>query len=132
MQDLLKAAIRDPFEDLDKIDPADPPPIWKWYGHLVENFPLLTFQNWKYRALNDEQRPSTYPLRLIVDSILRDEATLVGSPFLSHLNARRMELAKAPTHGVFTSCHPTERESWPRFDAAADVPEMPDGEGWGS
>ena len=38
-------------------------------------------------------------------------------------------MAKAPTYGVFTSCHPTERESWPGFKAAADVPEMPDGEG---
>ena len=126
MEDILKAAIRDPFVDLDAVDLDDPPPIWKWYKHLVENFPLLTWQRWKYVELTDQQRPSTYPLSQIVASILRDEAPLAGFPFLSHLNARRMELAKAAAHGVFTSCHPAERESWPGFRAAADVPEMPD------
>ena len=130
MQDLLRGAIRDPFVDLNRIDLDDPPPIWKWYKHLVDDFPLLTCQRWKYVSLNEKQRPSTYPLSLIVASILRDEAPLAGSPFLSHLNARRMELAKAPSHSVFTSCHPSEGESWPGFRAAADVPEMPDGEGW--
>ena len=45
-----------------------------WMDALLREYPLWSFQPWSYARHQPSSRPGTYPLQLLVDSILRDDA----------------------------------------------------------
>ena len=64
---LFEHVLRDPFglESRDHVD--------QWHHHLMQKFPLWSFQAWAYKALLRRKIPSNYPLQVMINSIVRDE-----------------------------------------------------------
>ena len=66
-QTLLTDALRDPLAE---------EPARRWFEHLVAVVPLWAFQAKAYVHVHDSELPTTYPLRLMAESIQEDEKPL--------------------------------------------------------
>lgn len=79
----------------------NPPPIWKWFQHLVDHLPLLTCQTGHYERLQSH-RPTTFPLSLIVASLMADEGdapdSLKFDRLTLSLDGRRYDLTRGRAH----------------------------------
>ena len=78
---LLAATLRDPLADKEATHVRD------WLRFLAEHFPLWAFQAPAYASLHKSELPTSYPLRLIVESILEDEEDVLFPEPLARLPA---------------------------------------------
>lgn len=55
-------------------EPDGPPYcVWEWFQFLIEKFPLWAFQPSSFADLHGTHLPQTYPLRLMIRSVLNDD-----------------------------------------------------------
>jgi hypothetical protein len=66
---LFAAVLRDPLP----FDTKRWSNLQRWFRLLVAEFPLWSFQAWEYTRLQGKDLPSSFPLQLIIDSILKDD-----------------------------------------------------------
>ena len=66
---LFAAVLRDPLP----LDTKTWLNLSRWFRLLVAEFPLWSFQAWEYARLQGSGLPSSFPLQVIIDSILRDD-----------------------------------------------------------
>src|SRR5687768_16533990 len=100
-REILAAAIGAPFNE-----PGQPDaPIKRWFGCLLEQFRLITFQTGAYEGLEYPHLPSTSPLSLLLRSVLKDDGWVdwqpsAAGPLLLNLAARRLELGNGRASGA--------------------------------
>jgi hypothetical protein len=98
---LLAKTLSDPFAYHPETHVRD------WFQFLVEQFPLWSFQPRAFAALHEKDRPVTYPLPLIIESILKDDLEDEGvatdgpqalDPLSAAVDRRRCAIAEEDAH----------------------------------
>lgn len=122
-EQLLEAALANPF-DFDAVR--------LWFGYLIREFPLWSFQPWSYARHQPSSRPGTYPLQLLVDSILRDDGIDPHrwlDPLPKMLDEVRRQLARGSAVLAARAHAAYPRGGPPSFRAASDLSLAPPDEG---
>ncbi len=70
---LLEAALANPFGNEE---------VREWLGYLAREFPLWSFQSWRYAELQSSDLPTNYPLQGMIESMCRDEGLEPGESIL--------------------------------------------------
>ena len=111
-QALLAQALREPFGDH----------VGTWFKVLVDRFPLWAFQARSFAQLHQSELPTTYPLRLMVQSILDDEGGVrvhgLLDPLPATLDSRRYAIAEGKLDSAnWSPVEPHKAEFLPRVIA---------------
>lgn len=106
---LLEAALANPFGYEE---------VRAWFDYLCREFPLWSFQAWRYAELQRSKLPSNYPLQLIIASMCSDDGVESGqelSPLEAALDYRRYWLSDRGRYGLLiTSSRGGTRPTWER------------------
>ncbi len=89
---LLDQTLRDPLAGYPETR------VPEWFNLLIRRFPLWAFQRFSYLKLQQSGLPTTHPLPLIVESILKDEGLRPDkerslNPLPTTLDRRRISIA---------------------------------------